>query len=98
MCLSLKWVGQTELLAPLFPVAEPVFHSSVEKHVCYTPSPGSVASFPCTLRGPGGHGDGVTEAPWITVAAGTVECTGSTTVDFFLTPFKADGIGQNVRW
>lgn len=31
----------------LFSVAEPVFHSSVETHVCYTPPPGSAASCPC---------------------------------------------------
>lgn len=74
----------------LFSVAEPVFHSSVEKHVCYSP-PGSAASSPSSPW------QWLWQHPWMVVAAGTAECTGLTTADF-LTPFKARGIGQNVQW
>lgn len=59
-----------------FSVAEPVFHSSVEKHVYSTPPPGSAASSP-SPRQSRGCGLALAEAPRMAVAAGTAQGTGS---------------------
>lgn len=77
-------------------VAEPVFHSSVEKHVCYTSPPGSAASFPSSLQGwhwQKHHGCGSSMAG----CGSRYSRVHGLHHSAFLTPFKADGIGHNLR-
>lgn len=79
-------------------VAEPVFHSSVVKHVCYTSPPGSAASFPSSC------GDGVSGSTRAGCGSTRAGCGSRYSRvhglhhGAFLTPFKADGIGHILRW
>lgn len=55
---GLNWIS----CSILFSVAEPVFHSSVEKHVCYTPPPGTLHPFLPPRSGLVERRDGVGES------------------------------------